>query len=91
MEFAEHKSNSPANYAEYLLAPDEEKWEIIDGIPYSMTPAPSTIHQRIVSYLQGEFYVYLKDKKCESFVTPFGVRLLAEEKMMSNREKCCST
>ena len=29
-------------YADYLQWPDGERWEIIDGVPYNMSPAPST-------------------------------------------------
>lgn len=29
-------------YADYLTWSDEERWEIIDGVPYSMSPAPGT-------------------------------------------------
>nr|WP_018132011.1 Uma2 family endonuclease [Effusibacillus pohliae] len=70
----------PANYAEYLLTPEGERWEIIEGIPYNMTPAPSTEHQRIIGNLHGEFYSYLKGKPCSAFVAPFDVRLLADGK-----------
>ena len=31
-------------YSDYLLWPEEERWELIDGIPYNMTPTPSRIH-----------------------------------------------
>ncbi|WP_446810478.1 hypothetical protein ACH50O_02485 [Methylomonas sp. 2BW1-5-20] len=26
---------------DYLAWPDEERWELIDGVPYDMSPAPS--------------------------------------------------
>lgn len=70
----------PTNYADYLQTPNEEKWEIIDGVPYNMVPYPSLDHQNIISNLQGEFYAYLKGKECKSFVAPFDVRLHVEGK-----------
>jgi len=27
--------------ADYLQWPDEERWELIDGVPYDMNPAPN--------------------------------------------------
>ncbi len=41
----------------------EGKWELIYGIPYAMSPAPTTKHQRIASALSSEFYVELKKYK----------------------------
>lgn len=70
----------PSNYAEYLLTSEEERWEIIDGKPYNLAPAPSPEHQRTVSSLQGEFYAFLKGKPCTSYVAPFDVRLMTDEK-----------
>ncbi|MBC7652032.1 MAG: Uma2 family endonuclease [Deinococcales bacterium] len=41
----------------------EGKWELIYGIPYAMSPAPTTKHQRIAAALNAIFYVGLK--KCK--------------------------
>ncbi len=35
-------------YKDYLNWADDERWEIIDGAAYNMTPAPKVKHQRIV-------------------------------------------
>jgi Uma2 family endonuclease len=46
----------------------EGQWELIDGIPYAMSPMPVPKHQRIANALGGEFYFALKDcKKCDAF------------------------
>ncbi len=42
----------------------EGKWEIIEGIPYAMSPSPSPIHQRICSALNVAFAVALKEAHC---------------------------
>ncbi len=34
-------------YGDYLKWSDEERWEIISGVPYLMSPAPSPEHQRL--------------------------------------------
>jgi Uma2 family endonuclease len=41
--------------------------------------APNTSHQRIVSILTGEFYIFLKGKTCQVKPSPFDVRLFYEE------------
>ena len=34
-------------YSDYLTWSDQERWEIIDGQAYNMTPAPGYEHQRV--------------------------------------------
>jgi len=41
------KSDGKFNYADYLTWSDDERWELIEGVAYAMTPAPSTEHQGI--------------------------------------------
>ncbi|AFK94368.1 MULTISPECIES: Uma2 family endonuclease [Thermoanaerobacterium] len=60
-------------YEDYLKWPDNQRIELINGQIYLMTP-PSTIHQRILREIFTSFSVYLKDKRCEVFCAPFGVR-----------------
>lgn len=62
-------------YADYLSWPNDEKWEIILGEPYAMSPAPSTDHQAILGELFYQFRSYLKDRTCRVFVAPFDVRI----------------
>jgi hypothetical protein len=47
------KLNKKLNYADYLTWPDDERWEIIEGVAYDMSPAPSTEHQDISFKLSG--------------------------------------
>ncbi|MDI3547573.1 MAG: hypothetical protein PWR10_1225 [Halanaerobiales bacterium] len=62
-------------YRDYLTWPDEERWELIDGIAYDMTPAPSRNHQRLSAALTSKLYNYLEDKDCEVYAAPFDVRM----------------
>lgn len=62
-------------YADYVNWQDSERWELINGVPYNMTPAPSTEHQRISRELARQFANYLVDKTGEVFYAPFDVRL----------------
>jgi Uma2 family endonuclease len=62
-------------YGHYLKWPEDERWELIDGVAYNMTPAPSRIHQEILVALLNKFYNFLEDKDCRVYVAPFDVRL----------------
>jgi len=41
------RKNYKYTYADYLTWGDEN-WELIDGIPFSMSPVPNREHQRII-------------------------------------------
>ena len=69
------KTGERFSYADYLSWPEDERWEIIEGEAWDMSPAPNTEHQRLSMVLSGEIYNYLKDKSCEVFTAPFDVRL----------------
>ena len=62
-------------YGDYLTWPEGERYEIIQGILYNMTPAPGRNHQKLVGNLFYYIKDYLKDKPCEVYVAPFDVRL----------------
>jgi Uma2 family endonuclease len=66
-------------YADYLTWPTEERWELIDGVPYNMSPAPSRGHQGVAFRLSGIIYHFLLDKPCSAYTAPFDVRLPSEE------------
>lgn len=61
-------------YADYLSWPENERWEIIDGIPY-MQSAPKWQHQRISGELHRQLSNYLVDKPCWAFASPFDLCL----------------
>lgn len=62
-------------YADYLGWPDGERWELINGEAYAMSPAPSNFHQLIVGELFRSIANHLHGKPCRPFVAPFDVRL----------------
>lgn len=69
------KSDKKFTYKDYLEWPDDERWELIDGAAYCMTPAPSTRHQRIVLNFSRVLGNNLKNKPCEPFMAPTDVVL----------------
>ena len=60
-------------YNDYLRWPEEERWEIIDGEAYAMTPAPSIRHQVISGYLYSVFAQFFKGRDCKPFHAPTDV------------------
>ena len=50
-------------YEEYCLW--EGRWELIDGIPYAMSPAPIPKHQRVSANLIYEFGNAIRNQKCK--------------------------
>ncbi len=43
----------------------EGRWELIDGIPYAMSPAPVPMHQLVSANLIALLYNTLKSNKCK--------------------------
>lgn len=73
-----HPQTHPADrytYGDYLDWPEGERWELIEGAPYDMTPAPSRQHQRLLSRLAVPIGSHFEDGPCEFYVAPFDVRL----------------
>lgn len=62
-------------YRDYLNWPEGERWELIDGVPYNMSPAPSRWHQQMLLKLGRMIGDFLDGKPCEVNVAPFDVRL----------------
>ncbi len=62
-------------YADYRNWPDDERWELIDGVPYAMTPAPRIRHQRIAGNFFGEMRTFFRGKGCVPFDAPTDVVL----------------
>lgn len=64
-------------YADYLEWPDDERVELIEGVPVMMAP-PQFIHQKVVMELSRQISNYLLDRPCLVLPAPFGVRLFEE-------------
>jgi len=79
------KLNKKFNYADYLNWADDERWEIIEGVPYNMSPAPAREHQRVSAIIFVKIYNFLSGKECEVYFAPFDVRL-AETKNEADEE-----
>ncbi|MGA2547406.1 MAG: Uma2 family endonuclease [Rectinemataceae bacterium] len=62
-------------YRHYRTWPDSERWEIIDGHAWAMSPAPKSRHQALVWKLSSLIYNFLKGKPCRAYPAPFDVLL----------------
>jgi Uma2 family endonuclease len=63
------------DWNDYRSWPDDQRWEIIGGEAFAMTPAPTTRHQRIVHELDRQMGNYFAGKPCQVFPAPTDVRL----------------
>ncbi len=62
-------------YRHYRTWPDSERWELIQGRAWAMSPAPMRLHQKlshILALLLGNF---LQGKLCDVYEAPFDVLL----------------
>ena len=71
------KDDQRYTYSDYLEWDDDQRWELVDGVPFLMS-APSTRHQELCSNLHGQLFNLLKGKQCKVFFAPFDVRLNAD-------------
>lgn len=62
-------------YSEYCNWPDDERWELIDGEVFAMTPAPTPQHAEVITRLLWELGDYFRKGPCKVFTSPFDVRL----------------
>ncbi|KAF1080316.1 MAG: hypothetical protein GQF41_3484 [Candidatus Rifleibacterium amylolyticum] len=63
------------NYGDYEKWKDSDRWEIIEGDIYAMSPAPNTEHQTLLVNLCIAVGAFLKGHKCKLFVAPYDVLL----------------
>ena len=67
------KKEEQYTYQDYLNWSDDERWEIIDGVPYNMTPSPTSKHQGIVTNFARVLSNNLINTSCKIFVAPLDV------------------
>ena len=78
MALPKAKAQEYYTYDDYCTWEDGERWELIDGVAYAMSPAPTWRHQKVSVKLLAQLLEFLRDKPCEVFHAPFDVRLNAE-------------
>lgn len=79
MPSAAIKTDHHYTYADYLRFPEDERWEIIDGVAYAMSPAPTVRHQDLLGELFSQVHQRLRDTPCRAFMAPVDVRFVRAE------------
>jgi len=69
------KSDRKYTWEDYKTWPAGERWEIIEGAPYCMSPAPSTTHQKIVLNIALKAGGFFEKHPCRLFIAPTDVAL----------------
>lgn len=69
------KAQEKCTVEEYMTWNDGQRWELIDGMIYDMTPAPNIKHQTILLNLTRILDNYLQGKSCSLFFAPTDVVL----------------
>jgi Uma2 family endonuclease len=69
-----HKSG-PFTWGDYRSWPEDERWELIAGEAYAMSPSPTGVHQAIVLRLGRYFDVFFERRRCRAFIAPLDVKL----------------
>ncbi len=69
------KADRHYTYGDYRHWPEDERWELIDGVAWNMSPAPNRRHQKISMEISKSIAVYLEGKACEVYPAPFDVLL----------------
>jgi Uma2 family endonuclease len=75
VEAARRPDRQRFTYEDYRSWSGEDRWEIIDGLAYDMTPGPSTVHGDISGELFAALKTFLKGKPCRVYHAPLDVRL----------------
>jgi len=69
------KEDRRFTYHDYCGWPEGERWELIDGVAYDMSPAPSRHHQGLSRELVLRIGGFLAGKPCTVYSAPFDVRI----------------
>jgi Uma2 family endonuclease len=62
-------------YRDYKNWPDDERWELIDGAAYDMSPAPRRLHQTILMQISSQLDTFFSGKPCWPHIAPVDVFL----------------
>lgn len=78
--------NGTYTYADYLLWQFKERVELIKGKIFKMSPAPSSVHQKILANIHLEIGFFFKKHYCQAFIAPFDVRLPKKDQNASDQK-----
>ncbi len=73
----EDKTERPYTYGDYKTWPRDERWELMDGVPFDMSPAPKRVHQEVSAVIFTKIRQFLRNSPCTAYAAPFDVLLPA--------------
>jgi Uma2 family endonuclease len=74
------------SYKDYLTWSFQERLELLAGKIFKMSPAPSSIHQRISMRLIQNFLPIFEESECQLFHAPLDVRLIDNKKSTKDED-----
>ena len=75
MDSATAARHLPYTWDDYQTWPDDERWEIVNGEAYAMSPAPSVRHQDIHRELLMAIGAHFRGRPCRVYPCPIDVKL----------------
>jgi Uma2 family endonuclease len=75
------KTDKKYTYTNYISWPDDERWELINGVAWNMSPAPSRLHQDVFGSLFSKIFSFLEGGQCKVYGAPFDVLLPASDEL----------
>ena len=78
-------------WADYRTWPDDERWEIIGGEAFAMSPGPTIRHQEIQANLMTSLGLHFRARPCKVFGSPTDVRLSDEDVVQPDILIVCET
>ena len=60
---------------DYRAWPDDERWEIIGGEAYAMSPSPTARHQMVQTRLASALDTFFRGRPCRAISSPMDVKL----------------
>jgi Uma2 family endonuclease len=73
------KEEERYSWSDYLAWPEGERYELIDGVAYAMSPAPRRRHQEISGEIFRQTANALWGTSCRVYDAPFDVKLSTDE------------
>ncbi len=67
------------SWDDYRSWNDDQRWELLDGEPYCMSPAPASRHQAIALDLGALLTQHFKSRACRPFIAPIDLKLTAHD------------
>jgi Uma2 family endonuclease len=61
-------------WLDYQSWPEDERWELLDGEAFAMSPTPSVRHQQVLGELMAQLVPQFRNAACRVFAAPLDVK-----------------